>query len=278
MLDRLFVTRFLARPLAALLALATACAPLQALAWGHTGHRLVAELADADLTPAARRQIDALLAQEPGATLGSIASWADDLREQDPDLGKRTAAWHYVNLGEDHCHYDPPRDCRGGNCAVEALNRQTAILADRSQPAAARLQALKFVVHFTGDLHQPLHAGKAADKGGNTVQVNIDGRGTNLHALWDSGLFRHTGLDDGALLAQIRALPAPAPTQGAILPPHGAQWAEASCRIAVSPGLYTAGSKIDQAYFDRWTPVAERQIRIAGTHLAELLNAALGGS
>lgn len=271
------MNRSIARPLAALLALALSGIPSLALAWGRTGHALVAELAEPDLTGPARRQIDALLATEPGATLPGIASWADELRKNDADLGKRTARWHYVNLGESDCHYEPPRDCRNGDCEVEALNAQTAILADRTLPAAQRLQALKFVVHLVGDMHQPLHSGYARDKGGNDVQVNVDGDGSNLHALWDSGLLRHTGLDQDALLARIRALPVPAGARARLsLPPPSAQWAEASCRIAVSPGLYPAGAKIDQAYFDTWTPVAEQQLRLAGVRLAAVLNAALG--
>ncbi|SEL71372.1 hypothetical protein SAMN05428989_2314 [Pseudoxanthomonas sp. GM95] len=270
-LNRLFV-----RPLAALLSLALVGTPSLALAWGRNGHKLVAELAEPDLTPKTRAQIDALLALEPGATLGSIASWPDELREHDPDLGKRTAPWHYVNLGESDCHYDPPRDCRNGDCEIEALAAQTKLLADRTAPAAQRLQALKFVVHLVGDTHQPLHAGYAKDKGANTVQVNVDGRGSNLHSLWDSGLLRHTGLDDDALLAQIRALPRPEAGPGASYPPSAGPWAEASCRIALSPGLYPAQAKIDQAYFDTWTPVAEQQLRLAGVRLAAVLNAALG--
>ncbi len=269
------MNRSIVRPLAALLALTLTGAPSLALAWGRVGHTLVAELAENDLTPQTRRQIDALLATEPGATLASIASWADELRKEDADLGKRTAKWHYVNLGESDCHYDPPRDCRNGDCEVEALKTQTAILADRSLPATQRLQALKFVVHLVGDSHQPLHSGYAKDKGGNDVQINVDGTGSNLHALWDSGLLRHTGLDNDALLAQIRALPVPVGAEQPMpMPPPAAAWAEASCRIALSPGLYPASAKIDQAYFDTWTPVAEQQLRLAGVRLAAVLNAA----
>ncbi len=247
----------------------------QALAWGGQGHRLVARLAETGLTAQARTEVAALLAGEPDSSLAGIASWADDLREHDADLGKRSAAWHYVNIAESGCRYERARDCPGGNCEVEALTVQTAILADRSLPAAQRLQALKFVVHLVGDAHQPLHAGYAKDKGGNTVQVNVDGKGSNLHSLWDSGLLRRTGLDEDALLARIGALPAPVSEQVS-LPPPAAAWAEASCRIALSPGLYPASAKIDPAYFDTWTPVAEQQLRLAGVHLAGVLNAALG--
>ncbi|WP_043290616.1 S1/P1 nuclease [Pseudoxanthomonas spadix] len=265
--------------LASLAALALLLHIPQALAWGLTGHRLVAELAEPDLTPATRVQLDRLLASEPGATLPGIATWADELRKQDAELGKRSARWHYVNLGESDCHYDPPRDCRNGDCNVGAIKTQTAILADRSLPDAQRLQALKFVVHLVGDAHQPLHAGYAGDKGGNDRQVNVDGKGSNLHALWDSGLLRRTGLDEDALLAQIRALPAPAEAEQPMpVPPPAAAWAQAACRIALAPGLYPPGAKIDQAYFDTWTPVAQRQLRLAGARLAQVLNAALDNS
>ena len=111
-----------------LLAVALALLPLPAHAWGPLGHRLVALLAWDDLTPQARRQVEILLRGEPDPTLAGIASWADDLRDNDPVLGRKTARWHYVNIGEHDCRYDAQRDCAGGNCVVEAIRAQTAIL------------------------------------------------------------------------------------------------------------------------------------------------------
>ncbi|MFP3648289.1 S1/P1 nuclease, partial [Paraburkholderia sp. SIMBA_054] len=90
--------------------------------------------------------------------------------------------------GENGCGYEPPRDCPGGDCVIVALKVQTALLADHSQTLETRRQALKFVVHFVGDIHQPMHAGYAADKGGNDFQLQFNGKGTNLHSLWDSGM------------------------------------------------------------------------------------------
>lgn len=239
-------------------------------AWGPQGHRLVAALAWTGLTPQARAEILVLLAGEPDPSLPGIANWADQLRAEDPDLGKRSASWHYVNLAEDGCRYEAARDCPGGNCVVGAIDRQLAILADYGQPLAARRQALKFVVHFVGDVHQPLHAGYGHDKGGNTVQVNLGGDGSNLHRLWDSGLLNTTGRDDADYLQHLQAL-----TNG--LDGGPADWAEASCRIAVQPGLYPAHAKIDDAYVQRWRPVAEAQLRHGGARLAAVLNQALGG-
>lgn len=240
-------------------------------AWGPQGHRLVAALAWTELTPQARAEILVLLAGEPDPTLPGIANWADQLRAEDPDLGKRSASWHYVNIAEENCHYDAARDCPGGNCVVGAIDRQLAILADHEQPLAARRQALKFVVHFVGDVHQPLHAGYGRDKGGNTVQVNLDGDGSNLHRLWDSGLLNTADLDDAAYLRHLQSLPL-----AVGLDTGPADWAEASCAVAVQPGLYPSRARIDDAYVQRWRPVTEAQLRRGGARLAAVLNQALG--
>ena len=88
------------------LALALTFVPTDALAWGAQGHRLVARIAETRLTPQTQAEVDRLLAAEPDPTLHAIAPWADQLRAKDPDLGKRSAGWHYVNIGEDDCQYD----------------------------------------------------------------------------------------------------------------------------------------------------------------------------
>ncbi|WP_082647994.1 S1/P1 nuclease [Lysobacter antibioticus] len=255
--------------------------PLNSLAWGPQGHRLVAALAWDDLRPDVRAEIAKMLKDETDPSLPGIANWADDLRSNDPELGKRSAKWHYVNLAEDDCRYDAARDCPKGNCAVEAIRAQTAILADRGRSRDERLKALKFVVHFVGDVHQPLHAGFGHDKGGNDYQLQIpgepepvDGYGTNLHSLWDSKMLSMRRLDDAAYLKRLRQTPAPA--AGALgLPPASPAWAEASCRIVLQPGFYPDGHRLQPAYVETWRPVAETQLRLGGAHLAGVLNAAL---
>lgn len=250
----------------------TALLPAPASAWGAQGHRLVARIAETRLDPAAKAEVQRLLATEPGATLASIAPWADQLRAEDPDLGKRSAGWHYVNMAEDGCAYDPPKHCRDGDCVIEALKAQSARLADRGLSDAERLQALKFVVHLAGDLHQPMHAGYGHDKGGNTYQLQFNERGTNLHSLWDSGMFYALQLDDDPFLQRLQALPAPAGIVAPQLQRDAARWAEQSCRIATREGVYPANRKVGQAYADTWRPVAEAQLRLAGERLAALLN------
>ncbi len=244
--------------------------PFAASAWSAFGHRVVGELAATELTPQARAQVVELLRGEEDPTLAGVATWADQLRENDPDLGKRSAKWHYVNMPEGTCNYVPERDCRNGDCVIGAIERQTAILGDRSRSRVERAQALKFVVHFIGDVHQPLHVGLASDRGGNDAQVNLEGKGMNLHSLWDRELLASHGLDQDALAKRLARLPV------ASISPGGVQtWARESCEIVRTPGFYPARSKIDSSYVERWRPAAEKRVRVAAHRLAHVLNETL---
>lgn len=267
--------RFRAATLAVLALTALTLSPHPAWGWGRMGHRLVASLAETELTPAARAEVSRLLEGEAEPTLAGVAAWADDLRSNDPGLGRRSSPWHYVNLGEEQCVYQAGRDCKGGNCVVGAIAAQAVVLGDKDRPLAERAEALKFVVHFVGDVHQPLHAGYASDKGGNSVQVSIGGKGTNLHSLWDGKLLDTAGLDEAAYLAHLRVLPVVVPLPAAVLPPDGANWAQQACTLAMQPGFYPAAAKLPADYATTWRPVAEEQLRRAGTQLALLLNALL---
>ena len=248
-------------------------APLPAIAFGPAGHRLVAELAEAQLKPDARAEATRLLALEPGATLMSIASWADETRS----LG--TAAWHYVNFprdvreprqaGDGGCRYDAARLCIEGNCVVGALATQLALLASNA-PDAERLVALKYVVHLVADVHQPLHAGYLDDRGGNSVQLQAFDRGTNLHAVWDSGLINAWPGGIDALRQAVQADSTPAPVaQG----PGG--WAEESCKVVVTSGFYPDSRTLDASYAARWNAVLVQRLKAASTRLAAVLNGSL---
>lgn len=240
------------------------CAP-PALAWGSLGHRVVARLAEAQLSPRARAQVDRLLDEQGARHLADIAVWADDLRDSNPALFKRTSRLHFVNFHSRDCLYDPPRDCRDGECAVAAITHYAAILGDRSRPDAQRAQALDFVVHFVADVHQPLHASSGDDFGGNDYQVRWHDRGSNLHRVWDSLM-----LDDAHLSAARYArllADEQTPVDAGGTP---AQWAEESCRIARD--VYPSTRTITTAYVERERPVAEQRLRQAGARLAGLLN------
>ena len=265
-----------------------------ALAWAPLGHALVGELAQRHLDPKAQAEVGRLLAGEPTPTLAGIASWADELRNTDPERFKATSRWHYINAKGGGCDFDLARDCPDGDCVVGALDRQLAILADRKQPLAARRDALKFVVHLVGDEHQPMHAGNRTDSGGNRFQVSlrtpiepeayarksyVDGvMGTNLHSVWDYYILASRGLAlrDYADALDSGATPPPAPLPGAgVLQ----EWAGGSCRLIDAHGIYPADDqhRMDHAYLDKFRPLAEARVQLAGKRLAQLLNQALGG-
>lgn len=252
-------------------------APAQA--WGPLGHSVVAELAQQHLSPAAEAEVERLLAPEHTRSLADIANWPDQMQD-DPamkDLWQQTRSQHYINFhGGSSCIYVPPRDCRDGRCVVAALQYYVDVLGDRSKPDKVRRQALKFVVHFVGDIHQPLHAGYRDDKGGNTYQVQFDGKGSNLHRVWDSGLLYTRHLDWQQYAQRLdSAVPVRLPPPIAPLDNPYAQWAEESCRITAEPGFYPANHQITPTYVHTWLPVADRRLREAGRRLAQVLNLAL---
>jgi len=240
------------------------CAPQGAWAWGAQGHRWIATLAQSQLSEAAQHQVEHLLALEPGATLASISTWADEVRTP------ATAAWHYVNLPPDApCRYDPLRDCPDGACVVAAIQTQRQLL--RSQATdSQRLVALKYLVHLVADVHQPLHAGNAQDRGGNRFQLQFAGRGTNLHALWDQGLIEAPAGGPAQWVARQPDRPAPARD-----PFEPASWAEESCRIVAQPWFYPASHRVDDAYVERAEPVLEQRLADAARRLAAVLNDSL---
>jgi hypothetical protein len=246
-------------------------APALAQAWGPAGHRIVATLAERELTPAARKSVGALLGASDARELADIADWADELRDdpRERELWRKTAPLHFVNFGDASCHYVARLDCAGGRCVVGAIERYARVLGDRSRSNADRAEALRFLVHFVADVHQPLHAGYRHDGGGNRRQVRIENRGTNLHSLWDTPVLQVRGESwrrHAARLARAR-LPSA----------HGdaPQWAEESCRATRDAGIYPHARRVDDAYLERMRPLAERRVREAAARLAALLNNAL---
>lgn len=261
-----------------------------ALAWSALGHRLVGAIAERHLDPAAEAQVRALLAGEPDPTLAGVAYWADALRNDDPPRFKATSRWHYINARGGGCDFDLARDCPDGGCVVAQIQRQRAILADRTQPREARRDALKFLVHLVGDAHQPMHAGDRTDAGGNQYQISlatalepeayardkyVDGvMGTNLHSVWDYYILGAAGLSLPQYARKLDALPWPPSNEAPLFAPMA--WARESCRLVEARHLYPDGHKLDDGYLDAMRPLAEQRIRQAAWRLASILNDALG--
>lgn len=245
----------------------------QALAWSRDGHAIVGMLAERQLQPAARAEVARLLAGEPDPTLAGVAAWADDVRAAEGP-GK-SAPLHYINFKGGDCSYVPVRDCPSGNCVIAAINRNFLILSDRTRPDAERRDALKYLVHFVGDVHQPLHSTPRDDKGGGDFQVNYKGQGSNLHKVWDRLILerkKSTPADYANALASQPALADDA-TRHSNRP--AVDWALESCRIVLDGNLYPSKHVMDDAYLDRNLPLAEQRLRMAGDRLADMINRAL---
>jgi hypothetical protein len=251
--------------------------PVPALAWGPQGHQTVAELADLQLRPAARAEVARLLAGEPSPTLAGVSNWADEVRAQNA-APVRTNGWHYVNFKGGDCSYVPVRDCPDGNCVIAAINRNFLVLADRNRPDGERREALKYLVHFVADVHQPLHSSPIDDKGGNEFQISYGGEGSNLHRVWDSLILQHGARSPGDYAAALnRRSPLPAdPTRRSDRP--AVDWAVESCRLVESGAIYPPGHSIDDAYLNSKLAVVDLRLRQAGSRLADMLNFALAPS
>jgi len=182
--------------LAALTA-AAALLPSPAFAWGKTGHRVVAAIADTQLSGLARAHVREILG--PGESLDDAANWPDEMRSDPAVFWQKTATpWHYVTLnGITYDHAPPAGD------ALQALDHFRVVLQDPKANLADKQLALRFIVHLVGDLHQPLHVGKCCDKGGNDVKVTFFGKPTNLHAVWDSALPDEEQLSYSELAAKL---------------------------------------------------------------------------
>jgi hypothetical protein len=262
--------------LPALLASVLLVLPGAVLAWGKPAHRVVANLAEARLRPAARAEAARLLATGGATHLAEVSGWADDVRRAGGQASRDTRRWHFVNF-DTGCEYAPARDCPDGDCIVAAINRQILRLADRRLPDAERAEALKFLVHMVADVHQPLHTTPRALRGGLGVQLQWRGEGSNLHMAWDVWMFKRalesTGLGETAYVrGLLHAPPLPGNPRSER---RAADWAQASCRVIEADALLPGTHKPGDAYLDAHRARMDRQLGLAGMRLADVLNFAL---
>jgi hypothetical protein len=259
------------------------CVPAALRAWGPEGHFLVARIALSQMTPETKRAVLDLL---EGDDFVASATWADEIRSQRPE----SYNWHFVNIPYSEMTYVPERDCKptaSGDCVIAELERNRRVLSDATAPKAIRKEALKFLIHFVADLHQPLHAIDSHDRGGNDVHVVLDGRlppprPLNLHAVWDTTLISLSGMDEAAylnsLLRDLRTNPV------SPFPLDFVKWAQEAHQIAVEY-VYTykrfspSGPPADpielNAEYQKKAPLAiDHQLELAGVRLAGILNGA----
>lgn len=241
------------------------------LSWGVTGHRVVGKIAENHLTANAKAAVHELLG---GETLADVSTWADEVRNE-PEY-KSTAPWHYINLPLGLSYSDFQKQVEGMSEAnvFSALHQQEQIVTDKSTTREQKIVALKFIVHFVGDLHQPMHVSRAEDKGGNTIQLNYNGQGTNLHSVWDSKLIEHDGADYQQFAAKYdKASPAQI-KQWQSDPVMKWIWES----YTISSKLYAEvdamkSRSIDDSYYTAHIGIVHERLEQAGVRLAGVLNA-----
>ena len=241
------------------------CAAPAAVAWGPTGHRVVALIAEERLSAAVRLEIRSLLGNE---TMPEASTWADDVREQ--RSWRQSGPWHYVNIGDGET-YESSRKNRRGDI-LRAIERFEKDLARRRNSPAKRANALRFLIHFVGDLHQPLHVGRWADRGGNTIEVTWFGQPANLHQVWDSRIVSRQRI---GYTAWAKSLPRPSREQAARWADSGPlEWAAES--QALRRDVYRIGDgRLGKRYYEGNLPIVRERLVQAGVRLAAFLERTL---
>lgn len=297
-----------------------------AFGWGCEGHQVVALIARGHLTPAVSVAVDELLRgspidpaltrfcqNRPADPMADAATWADDAKNQE-----KTSLWHYVDIPlsvESVIGIDPwcppiGPSVEGRNrpgCITDAIEYELAILRDKSRSMADRATALRYVIHFVGDIHQPLHDEDNNDQGGNctAIQFFAEDRPANLHAIWDYKLIQHQLAQDKLTQpAYAAALNSRFLEKYTVVAEAKADdpvaWAWESHKLAASTayGLLQPAIPVEtpdpkavcsverdkvqalhiaigQAYSAKAMPVIDEQLATAGFRLAVLLNASI---
>lgn len=240
-----------------------------AWAWGRLGHRAIAEFAGHHISPAARAAIAELL--EPGESMADASTWADENRIRIHGSG----AWHFADVPLEEMQYNDR--LAGAGQIIPKLREFRSILADRSRPVASRRQALRFVIHLVGDMHQPLHIGEHHDRGGNTLQVQFFHRKTSLHHLWDDMILEHRTRGEDRWVAELLAMDNPV-DRSAAMGGTIEEWATGSLlaaqRAYQNPQTgrrIEPGDVLADAYYDANLPIVRQQLYRAGARLAWVL-------
>lgn len=240
----------------------------RAWGWGEIGHEAVAKVARHFMTADATSATRALLGDE---SLETASLWADEIRKQPGYEWSRPL--HYANVVEGEKSFELERDCKPTTgCVVSAILTDMSVLGSSTETTQRKSEALKFLIHFVGDVHQPLHVSRAADRGGNLIMVTFTSATINLHALWDSGLIesQYNSADE---LSQelLNAITPELHDQWCSLDP--AAWADASYQYALSNAYaIPANAVIDEAYVQRNLPIIRMRLAQAGVRLAAVLN------
>lgn len=236
-------------------------------AWGPQGHMIVAQVADNNLSAPAKKAVAKILSN---STLSDVANWADQIKSNPEWV--HTKGWHFLDLddNEDYAHvqHAPEGD------VVTAITEMVATLKNNSSTPEEKSNALKFIVHFMGDIHQPLHVGRPEDRGGNDTKVVFEGRKTNLHTLWDSLMIMKSPMD---FLAYAKFLEQTQPFVAPYDLPEIAFSTIISEDMAARKAVYdfkdvASPVILDAGYYNKNATLMNHQMLSGGKRLAALLN------
>lgn len=283
-----------------LLAAALLLSPLPLFAWSAPGHRITAQLAFDRLSPHAQAEITTLLAKrgkkcgdpakgcsvETSVTLADAAPLPDDFRNQEG--GEVGREWHFVDIERKNLAFVADRDCEFDDCIVGRIQRLKAMLADKHAPPEQRADALIYLTHFVGDIHQPFHCitetkDGVSDNGGNSVKVtfapDVDvpqfpDEKPNLHSVWDRSIAASRRLSVDENVARLKELLATRDAAKLMGSMKVSDWANESHTIARKE--YVAnGATLDNAYFSKGREIVDEQLMKGALRLQKLLEDAL---
>lgn len=263
-------------------------APTPALAWRDDGHRITCHIAMMELTPKARAELARLIQMDPVTQVyGEACIWPDALkyttfRESEP--------WHYMNFAADDTIVDMGNCPEDRGCLLSAINRHIAELEQDDLPDIDKLRAVKFLGHWLGDVHQPLHMGSSDDRGGNWIHViwqpsnspispvHINSQETNIHKVWDDDLLQVARMQPYHYAARLWMGVTDADRETWLSGSSPLGWAQESRDIALAPSTRYLGAQPGQPIelgFDYAVdnlPVVEARLQAAGVRLGALLN------
>lgn len=242
--------------------------PVQSMAWGMLGHRIVAQVAESYLNKKTKREIKKILGNE---SLAIASNWADFIKAE-PSYNY-LSNWHYINLPAGLSQGDVSSRLLSDTTtnAYTKINFLATELKNRSLEADKKVMYLKILIHLVGDLHQPMHTGRFEDLGGNRVQVTWFNESSNLHRVWDSDLIESQDLSYTEYSKAINFIEAY--QLKSFQNETTAEWVYDSYKI--SEEIYSKiknGDKIGYRYIYDNIAIAEKQMVKGGARLAALLN------
>jgi hypothetical protein len=242
-----------------------------AFAWGPDGHSAIGIFALRQLEPGARQSLEQIVGPLDGPAIIKACNWPDEVRETEE--WDWSAPQHYINIPRGDFVYQQSRDCPDGRCATEAIKRYAAELANPQADKEQRWQAFAWLCHLVGDLHQPLHAGFADDRGGNNFDIVFKGEQINLHGFWDFELVNeHAGSWENLVCLLSKS---PRFKTGSNWSPEMVDdWTNESHKLAASR-VYPVNPNIENSYEQQSWEIAQQRIRMAASRLALIFNSEL---